>query len=83
MSNLHVIDHPLITHKLSIMRNRKTGSKDFRELLNEIAMLMGYEVFRDLPLEDALRRVEAGEPYVIRQKIPPDGHHHLPRRHLR
>ena len=52
MSNLHVIDHPLITHKLSIMRNLKTGSKDFRELLNEIAMLMGYEVFRDLPLEE-------------------------------
>ena len=52
MSNQHVIDHPLITHKLSIMRNRKTGSKDFRELLNEIAMLMGYEVFRDLPLEE-------------------------------
>ena len=52
MSNLHVIDHPLITHKLSIMRSRKTGSKDFRELLNEIAMLMGYEVFRDLPLEE-------------------------------
>ncbi len=52
MSNLHVIDHPLITHKLSIMRNRKTGSKDFRELLNEVAMLMGYEVFRDLPLEE-------------------------------
>ena len=52
MSNLHVIDHPLITHKLSIMRNRKTGSKDFRELLNEIAMLMGYEVFLDLPLEE-------------------------------
>ncbi len=52
MSNLHVIDHPLITHKLSIMRNRKTGSKDFRELLNEIAMLMGYEVCRDLPLEE-------------------------------
>lgn len=54
MSNLHVIDHPLITHKLSIMRNRKTGSKDFRELLNEIAMLMGYEVFRDLPLEEII-----------------------------
>lgn len=51
MSNLHVIDHPLITHKLSIMRNKKTGSKDFRELLNEIAMLMGYELTRDLPLE--------------------------------
>ncbi len=52
MSKLHVVDHPLITHKLSIMRNRKTGSKDFRELLDEIAMLMGYEITRDLPLED-------------------------------
>lgn len=51
MSELHIIDHPLITHKLSIMRNKKTGSKDFRELLGEIAMLMGYEVTRDLPLE--------------------------------
>ena len=51
MSKLHVIDHPLIAHKLSIMRNKKTGSKDFRELLNEIAMLMGYEITRDLPLE--------------------------------
>ncbi len=52
MSELHVIDHPLITHKLSIMRNKKTGSKDFRELLEEIAMLMGYELTRDLPLEE-------------------------------
>lgn len=52
MSELHIIDHPLITHKLSIMRNKKTGSKDFRELLGEIGMLMGYELTRDLPLED-------------------------------
>ena len=52
MSNLHVIDHPLITHKLSIMRDVETGSKDFRQLLNEISMLMGYEITRDLPLED-------------------------------
>ena len=52
MSTLHVTDHPLIVHKLSLMRNKKTGSKDFRELLNEIAMLMGYELTRDLPLED-------------------------------
>ena len=52
MSTVHVIDHPLITHKLSIMRNKKTGSKDFRELLEEIAMLMGYELTRDLPLEE-------------------------------
>jgi uracil phosphoribosyltransferase len=52
MSILHVVDHPLIVHKLSIMRNKKTGSKDFRELLNEIAMLMAYELTRDLPTED-------------------------------
>jgi uracil phosphoribosyltransferase len=52
MSKLHVMDHPLITHKLTIMRNKKTGSKDFRELLEEISMLMGYELTRDLPLED-------------------------------
>ncbi|MBQ4556018.1 MAG: uracil phosphoribosyltransferase [Clostridia bacterium] len=52
MSKLHVFDHPLITHKLSIMRQVETGSKDFRELLNEIAMLMGYEVTRDLPTEE-------------------------------
>ena len=52
MSEFHLIDHPLIIHKLSIMRNKKTGSKDFRELLDEIAMLMGYELTRDLPLED-------------------------------
>jgi uracil phosphoribosyltransferase len=52
MSQFHLIDHPLITHKLTIMRNKKTGSKDFRELLNEISMLMGYEITRDLPLEN-------------------------------
>lgn len=51
MSKLHVFDHPLITHKLSIMRQTSTGSKDFRELLEEIAMLMGYEITRDLPME--------------------------------
>ena len=54
MSTLHIVNHPLITHKLSIMRNKKTGSKDFRELLNEIAMLMGYEITRDLPLEEII-----------------------------
>ena len=52
MGELHVIDHPLIQHKLSLMRNVKTGSKDFRELLREVAMLMGYELTRDLPLID-------------------------------
>ena len=52
MSQLHVIDHPMIQHKLTIMRDKRTGSKDFRQLLNEISLLMGYEVTRDLPLAD-------------------------------
>ncbi len=52
MSTLHVIDHPMIQHKLTFMRKKETESKDFRELLKEIALLMGYEVTRDLPLED-------------------------------
>lgn len=52
MSQLHVIDHPMIQHKLTIMRKKETGSKDFRQLLEEIALLMGYEVTRDIPLED-------------------------------
>ncbi len=52
MSQLHVIDHPMIQHKLTIMREKGTGSKDFRELLKEISLLMGYEVTRDLPLTE-------------------------------
>lgn len=52
MSTLHVIDHPLIQHKLTIMRDKNTSTKDFRELLNEISLLMGYEITRDLPLEE-------------------------------
>ena len=52
MEQLHIIDHPLVQHKLTIMRNQNTGSKEFRELLREIAMLMGYELTRDLPLEE-------------------------------
>ena len=52
MSELHVINHPMIQHKLTIMRKKNTGSKDFRELLKEISLLMGYEVTRDIPLED-------------------------------
>lgn len=52
MSKFHLIDHPLIQHKLTIMRKTNTSSKDFRQLLDEISMLMGYEVTRDLPLEE-------------------------------
>ncbi len=52
MSKVHVFDHPLIQHKLSIMRKKETGPKEFRELLEEISMLMVYEVTRDLPTEE-------------------------------
>ena len=52
MSNVIVTDHPLIQHKLTLMRDENTGSKDFRQLLTEITMLMGYEITRNLPLED-------------------------------
>ncbi|EHI70200.1 uracil phosphoribosyltransferase [Streptococcus ictaluri] len=52
MGKCQVISHPLIQHKLSILRRQDTSTKDFRELVNEIAMLMGYEVSRDLPVED-------------------------------
>ncbi len=52
MSNLYVFDHPLIQHKLSILRDKETGVKEFRELITEISMLMCYEATRDLPLED-------------------------------
>ena len=46
-----IFDHPLISHKISILRDVNTGSKQFRELVEEIAMLMGYEALRDLPTE--------------------------------
>ena len=52
MSKVCVFDHPLIQHKLSVLRDEKTSVKEFRELISEIAMLMCYEVTRDLPLED-------------------------------
>ena len=52
MSQLHLINHPMIQHKLTIMRDKETGSKDFRQLLKEISLLMGYEVTRDIPLDE-------------------------------
>ncbi len=51
-NNVTIFDHPLIQHKLSILRDKRTSSKDFRELVSEIAMLMCYEATRDLPLQD-------------------------------
>ena len=52
MSKLVVVDHPLVQHKLTMMRQTDAGAKDFRELLNEISMFIAYEVTKDLPLED-------------------------------
>ena len=52
MSNVILVDHPMIQHKLSFMRSKEADTKDFREMLEEISMLMGYEVLRDMPLED-------------------------------
>ncbi len=52
MSKVHEMSHPLIQHKLSILRDKNTGAKEFREVAKEISMLMGYEVTRDLPLEE-------------------------------
>ncbi|MEW6227595.1 MAG: uracil phosphoribosyltransferase, partial [Bacillota bacterium] len=52
MSKVHLIDHPLIQHKLTFIRDKNTGSKDFRDLVSEVATLMAYEVTRDFPLED-------------------------------
>lgn len=64
MSKVTVFDHPLIQHKLSIMRNKDTSVKEFRELVSEVATLMCYEATRDLPLEE----VEIETP-VARAKV--------------
>lgn len=52
MADVTVLDHPLIQHKLTIIRDVSTGTKDFRQIVNEIAQLMAYEITRDMPLED-------------------------------
>lgn len=69
---LHIIDHPLVLHKLSIMRDKETSTNKFRELLKEIAMLMGYEVTRDFPLtykeiETPLQKMNA--PTIAGKKV--------------
>ena len=54
MDTLHIIDHPLIQHKLTILRDKNTGTKEFRELVEEIATLLAYEATRDLPLKETV-----------------------------
>ncbi len=54
MATVHVLDHPLLQHKLSILRNKSTGVKEFREIVGEIAALMCYEATRNLPTEEVV-----------------------------
>ena len=61
MANVHVLEHPLIQHKLSVLRNKNTSVKEFRELVNEISGLMCYEATRNLPTED----VEVETPVAV------------------
>ncbi len=67
---LHVIEHPLITHKLAIMRDKNTKTKDFRENLDEIAGLMAYEICRDLPTIDV--KVETPITTCMTKKLAKD-----------
>lgn len=52
MANVHVLDHPLIQHKLTFIRDKRTGTKEFRELVDEVAMLMAFEITRHLPTKE-------------------------------
>ena len=61
MANVHIMDHPLIHHKLAVLRNKETPVKEFRELINEISGLMCYEATRNLPLKD----VEVETPVAV------------------
>lgn len=65
MGTVNIINHPLVKHKISLMRDEKTGTREFRILVEEVAMLMGYEAMRDLPTED----VEITTPITTR-KLP-------------
>lgn len=58
---LNLLKHPLLTHKLAILRRKETGTKDFRETLEEIAGLMAYEITRDLPLKNIIVETPLGE----------------------
>lgn len=54
MGKVYVFDHPLIQHKLSFIRDKNTGTKEFRELVDEVGTLMAYEITRDMPLEETI-----------------------------
>ena len=80
MNKVVVFNHPMIAHKLTLMRMKETGAKDFRDLLTEISMLMAYEITRDIPLEPVekvghiglYRDPETMLPVEYYFKMPPD-----------
>ena len=53
-TNVHILDHPLIRHKLAIIRNKDTDTKQFREIVKELATLMAYESFKDVPTQEIM-----------------------------
>ena len=61
MSKVVIMDHPLLKHKISLLRDERTGTRDFRVLVEEIAMLMGYEALRDLPTEEVMVKSPVSE----------------------
>ncbi len=67
MGELHILDHPLLQHKLSIIRDKNTSVKEFREIVSEIAMLMCFEATRDLPLEEV--EIETPVAKAVAKKI--------------
>lgn len=72
MSKTTIIDHPLVKHKLTIMRKEETATSKFRQLLNETSLLMGYEILRDLPLEDVVIKTpleEMSSPKISGKKL--------------
>ena len=68
---LHICDHPLVQHKVSLLRDKNTGAKEFRELVSEISMLMCYEATRDLPL----KKVQIQTPIAIAELSQAESSH--------
>ena len=72
-----IVEHPLLQHKLSILRNKQTGTKEFRDLVGEIATLLCYEATRDLPMEE----VEIETPITMAKTMPLNQTHNTERRY--
>ena len=75
MGKVIIMDHPLIEHKISLIRNKKTGTRDFRQIISEIAMLECYESTRDLQLEDV--EIETPVAKTTGKKLAGKNTHHI------